>query len=362
MDDNLVAQGNDLVEAKHRDPLTVNEQKAILTIVSMISPDDKDFQVYSLGVRDFGEMLGVKGESIYHELKKIANSIVGKVIEIPTKTGFIATAWMSSVEYKKGEAIVEFSFDPKLRPYLLQLQNQFTTYRLSNILSLKSMYSIRLYELMKKWQKIARWEYPVEDLRDKLGANQKSYENYGSFKQKVLTPALSEINEFTDLHVTYREIRVGRRIGRIEFTIRTDADKEVKVLDNVADLKLYTTLNDLANFQISHKLFSEIYSVAEKTYKPYHIKKELITLIEMANEPSIQKPPALMKHIIKEQHDLVLGGMKATLQKASNEVEVDWMMERNEKKEIREWKSDATEVEVQAIYDKYRSFPDVVGN
>ena len=101
--------------------------------------------------------MGLKGESNYTEIKKISKTLVSKVIEIPIgENGWLVATWASSVRYRSSEGTIELSFDSKLKPYLLQLKNQFTSYRLSNILTLKSTYSIRLYELMKKWQHLGQ--------------------------------------------------------------------------------------------------------------------------------------------------------------------------------------------------------------
>jgi plasmid replication initiation protein len=45
----------------------------------------------------------------------------------------------------------------------------------------------------------------------------KSYNRFPSLKQKVLEPAMKEINEYTDIDVTYREILKGRKVIKLEF-------------------------------------------------------------------------------------------------------------------------------------------------
>src|SRR5690606_10838527 len=146
--------------------------------------------------------------------------------------------------------------------YLLQLK-QYTSYRLSNILSLSSSYSIRLYELMRKWSFLNKWESSVEEIREKLGALTKSYTLYGNFKNKVLLPAVEEINEQTDLFISFKEIKKGRKVERIEFSIRKAAkvrlaspvDSPVLPLEN-EDVRL--RLNDLASgYQFERSYFEQ---------------------------------------------------------------------------------------------------------
>ena len=66
-----VAKGHALVEAKKTCPLTANEQKLVLTLVSMIQPNDHEFKEYTIAVKDYIELMGLSGESQYHEMKKM---------------------------------------------------------------------------------------------------------------------------------------------------------------------------------------------------------------------------------------------------------------------------------------------------
>jgi plasmid replication initiation protein len=225
----LVAQSNDLIEARHNNPLTVREQKIILAMVSEIQPNDEDFKEYRISLKNFNEMLGLKGKTKYSEIKDIVKNLMGKTIEIPRENkGWLLVNWVSSAEYIDGEGVIELTFSPKLKPYLLQLQ-QYTSYKLSNILALNSTYSIRLYELMKKWEFLGNWEYPIEDLRGKLGVEEGTYPKYSNFKARVLSRAVEEVNEKTDFHISFEEIKKGRSVEKIKFTIRQAPEKEVKI-------------------------------------------------------------------------------------------------------------------------------------
>lgn len=209
-DGHLVTQSNNLIEARHKQPLNAREQKIILTMVSMIQPSDEDFSTYDISIRDFHELLGLEGREKYTELKNIVGNLMSKVIEIPEENGsWVLTHWVSVAKYVSGEGVIRLKFAPELKEYLLQLKRAFTSYRLSNILSLRSAYAIRLYELMKKWQHLGKWEIPVESLRGKLGATTKTYNLYGNFKNRVIKPSVKELNEKTDVQIDFKEIKKG---------------------------------------------------------------------------------------------------------------------------------------------------------
>ncbi|PUB08201.1 replication initiation protein [Paenisporosarcina sp. OV554] len=346
----MVTQSNNLIEARHLKPLTAREQKIVLTMVSMIQPTDKDFMDYRISIREFHEMLGLSGREHYTEIKEIAKELMSKSVEIPKDDGgWILANWISSADYIKGEGVIALSFSPKLLPYLLQLKNAFTSYRLSNILSLKSTYSIRLYELMKKWQHLGRWECPVESLREKLGATTKTYSLYGNFKNRVLSFAINEINEKTDLHITFKEIKKGRKVDKIEFSIQHFKEKEIRLPKKQKEESNATSVNEIRErlngstkgYLFDKAYFADIYSTALTIWQE-RAGNELKMLVEYVNaESSINKPLGFIKSKLKIALQLHFSGEKISFSdlegdsRSTGRVEVvpDWFSKRREKKE-----------------------------
>ncbi len=375
-DSYIVAQGNNLVEARHNNPLSAREQKIVLTMVSMIQPTDEDFKDYRISVKEFSEMLGLTGSTKYTEIKEIAKSLMSKSIEIPQADGgWLLANWISSAEYKKGEGIIALSFSPKLKPYLLQLK-QYTSYRLSNILSLSSSYSIRLYELLRKWSFLGKWESPVEEIREKLGAITKSYLLYGNFKSKILLPAIKELNEHTDLSISFKEIKKGRSVERIEFTIRQAPEKEVKVLKELnkpeQPKKIFKNkdvrdrLNGLADkdlYQFNQNYFSQLYEGALFIWGD-KAENELAMLVGYVNEESsVKNPLGFIKSQITtawEAYELgeitTFADLEPTKERPNKptgreEMIPEWFQKRNEPSEPEEKKDKA---ELEARREKLR--------
>ena len=349
-DNYIVAQGNHLVEARHNNPLSAREQKIILTMVSMIQPVDEDFKDYRISIKEFSEMLGLEGSAKYTELKNITKNLMSKSIEIPQEDGgWLLANWVSSAEYKKGEGIIALSFSPKLKPYLLQLK-KYTSYKLSNILSLSSTYSIRLYELLKKWSFLGKWESPVEEIREKLGAVTKSYSLYGNFKNKILLPAIKELNEHTDLSISFREIKKGRSVDRIEFTIRHVPEKEIKLPEPKKKLEqpkkapeneeVRIRLNNLADkelYQFDPNYFSQMYEAAFVIWGD-QAETELALIIRYVNvEESVQNPLGFIKSQIKlaweafeRGEDATFADLQPTKKRSTGRQEVipEWFKKR----------------------------------
>jgi len=224
MRNTIVVKSNILVEASYK--LTAQEQWVILTLTSKIRPDDEDFKDYSVSVKEFAEMAGIRHKGEYEDVKDITKKLVGRVFTIYEPSGPLQLAWISSAKYHEGKGTVTLRFDPGLKPYLLQLKERFTKYSLHLALRLKSSFSIRIYELLKQYEKLGERAFLIEELKEKLGILEDQYKLYGHFKAKVLKVAQDELAEKTDISFEYEEIKVGRGVGKIRFIIKSQVPKQ----------------------------------------------------------------------------------------------------------------------------------------
>ena len=231
MQNRIVRKSNSLIEASYR--LSPVEQKIILFLVSNLKVSDEDFQSYPIRIKDFQEFLG--NSSVHYErIEDLLVSLKEKNLRIVYVSDgekiILNVSWLSSCEYTVGSGVVKLSFDPKLKPFLLQLKNRFTKYQLKNIVQLRSQFSIRIYELLKQYEGIGKRDFSIFDLREVLGIGESQYKLYSDFKRKVILIAQEELAEKTDISFDFEEIKVGRGVGKIRFIIGHNAKNEI--LDN----------------------------------------------------------------------------------------------------------------------------------
>ncbi len=236
----LVTKTNDLNEARYK--LSTLEQKIILIVVSMIHPDDEDFKLYQIKTNEFIKLLGISRHSIYEDLKKHVKKLLDRTLEIPRGKGetesILFCNWFSSAEYYPKKGYMEFCFDPKLKPYLLKLKECFVSYRLKNVVQLKSFYSIRFYELLKQYEGVGHRTFEIEEIRRILSIKPHEYSLYKNFRIRVLEPAKQEVSEKTDISFTYTEIKEKRKVVYLKFEIAsnsTEKEKEDKTKDMLND-------------------------------------------------------------------------------------------------------------------------------
>ena len=95
----IVRKGNELMESKYR--LGLMEQKLILTVAAKISKNDSYDKTYIIGIKEFCDLIGLKGNSAYSELRKLTLKLRGNAFEIRIGDRIIQTTWLTKVVYKE---------------------------------------------------------------------------------------------------------------------------------------------------------------------------------------------------------------------------------------------------------------------
>ncbi|PGP64805.1 initiator RepB protein [Bacillus cereus] len=271
-ENNIVSKSNTLIEANSR--LNLVEQKMLLCLASNIEPNDRDFKTYTFPIRQFHDLLGLNGSTKYTELSKITKELLSKVIEIRAGEELIQVSWLSSAIYNRNKGTIDMRFDPLLKPFLLELSSKFTSYRLANVVKLKSTYAIRIYELLKQYEDLKERTISLENLRYYLDAMD-VYPNYANFKQRVLKPSQKELNQKTDISFEFEEIKLGRKVQKIRFIIRSQKKKDPDLVHFEKKLDKFQRPN---TFEQKIKRFEERCKekVFPKVFKKWEEHKEIV--------------------------------------------------------------------------------------
>lgn len=231
--DYIVKKSNYFVMNSHYD-LSIEEQKIILTLASMVKVEDEEFKKYKFAIAEFMNLIGIKNKSQYKQIPIITKELMKKVFEIQEENKIIQVAWLSSAVYEKGSGYVELEFSPRLKPYMLDLNSRFTQYKLGNVLMMKSKYSPRFYEFLKCNEFKKNFEIELSELKSLLKIKD-AYSRFYDFKKKVLLHTQKEINFLTDIVFEFEEIKKGKRIDKIKFYISNKKIEPDKVeLETVA--------------------------------------------------------------------------------------------------------------------------------
>lgn len=243
-----VVKSNDLIEASYK--LSLNEQRLILYMASKINREDKEFRVVRVTVKEFADTFELDYKNIYKEIKKISKSLTSKSIYVKPPSSskdseYMYIAWLSSVHYKNG--VLELEFSSKLEPYLLELKSNFSKYQLGDFVKFTSTYSIRLYQLLKRYEDFRDGTkyYSIEEFR-RIFSLENKYPKYSNLKRRVLKTAIDEINAVSDITVDMYEDKEGKKVKGIQFRViskKKALEPEKEVVD--VDKNLVITVKTL---------------------------------------------------------------------------------------------------------------------
>lgn len=301
--DYKVTKSNNLITAKYN--LSLQEQKIILTLASMVQPNDEDFKEYEFRIQDFLKMLDINSPNAYKELPQITRELKKKVFDIKEGNIIKQVSWLGQVEYRLGEGTLILGLDKGLKPYMLKLK-EFTTYNLNNVLSLKSKYSIRFYELMKCNLFKKSVTYTVDELKEMFKADEKSYNIYQNFKNRVVVKAQKELNEKTDIKFEFEEIKTGRKVTSLKFFISSNnknssiaaepkkIEKTKKSLTSPEEQKdIIYIANLLEDYDVTLKQAKQIYSSSEKNLE------QIIKVFDYAKTQNVDNLVAYMTKMVE---------------------------------------------------------------
>lgn len=192
-------------------------------LVSLIRPDTEKFEELDLTVSEFMKYFEIKNwggnqqdalSDAISMLKSFNYSVDGNII-----------TWLTGDSEIDGQDI-RICLHESLIPYLLNLKRNFTKIYFDNIKNLKSIYSLRLYELLESMKGIGNYKLTLKTAYKSICDDR--YTTKSEFVAHVVEPAVEEINNYTDLNVTYRfeksfgvpekivfEIGKAKKIGKI---------------------------------------------------------------------------------------------------------------------------------------------------
>ena len=130
---------------------------------------------------------------------------------------------------------------------VLNADNPYTKYKQDSVLKLKGEYSIDLYHIAKKFEAMKRFSMSLDEIKQEFSLP-KSYDHISNLKARMIKPAIKEINEKTDVNITYENIKRGRQVVGLKFTVK-GKPKPKEMLDikrdpHTADMFTIEGLND----------------------------------------------------------------------------------------------------------------------
>lgn len=206
--------------------MKLSELKFFSFLISKLNPSKPDNLRFRVKANVFAKAIGRKSTSgIYVDIPPIIKNLTEKVITIyPLENEQpIEISPLSYAKYHTGEGFADVEISPHLASYMFDPREEFVQYKLSNIMHMDSAYAVRMYEILKKHGVGTRTFY-ICSLKEGLGISDK-FKSYNNFQINVLDIAQREINQKTNILISYTPRKAGRKIIAIEFNIKSKKQK-----------------------------------------------------------------------------------------------------------------------------------------
>ena len=232
----LVVKRNVLNELRANN-MSLQELRFFSIYLSKINPKDIDSRIVRFSLEDFRLIMELGRLNIDY-LKNITNNLLGKVINIPSSDGGYEAfqVFKHCKVFRENEAwYIEIDAHDQALPLMFEFKEKYFSYKLWNALKLKSSNQLRIYEILKQYERIGYRILTVEKLREMIGIDKKQYKVYKDFRKYVLDVCQKAIEENTDIKFTYEPYGKkgkGGKILEIKFNIfRNDRYQDQLTLD-----------------------------------------------------------------------------------------------------------------------------------
>lgn len=301
----LIVKDNALINASYN--LELVEQRLILLAIIEARENGKGINAndpLTVHASTYIQTFNVEKHSAYTSLKEACKSLFARQFsyeEINANGNLTqyTSRWVSKIGYTKNEATVEIIFAPDVVPLITRLEEHFTSYELEQVAQLQSKYATRLYEILIAWRSTGKTPVlTINEFRKQIGVIDSEYKIISNFKLRVLEPSIKQINDLTDIDVTYEQHKKGRTITGFSFNFKQKQQaKKIETNRDPDTADLFTKMTDAQRHMFSHKL-SEMpemsrYSQGTESYQQFAIRiaemllqpekfRELYPLLEKA--------------------------------------------------------------------------------
>lgn len=222
---------SNLTIQKARYSLSLQEQKILCFLISEIKDSDTAFTEKTFDIKLFFDLLEINHKD-YDEVKKALKKLRDTSWWLPydDKGTESAMSFLSVARTNKGSGKATIQFHQDMFPHLLQLKTKYTEYNFFYLITMKSQYTIRLYELMKSVEGKTLWNFALDELKRMFMCE--NYERFQDFRRFVIESAVAEINERTDINVTYTLFKSGHKYDRIEFEVHAKDINDKLAIDH----------------------------------------------------------------------------------------------------------------------------------
>ena len=284
MKNSLVVKDNALINASYN--LELTEQRLIMLAIINARESGQGITADSkleIHASDYAKLFNVSADASYKALREAVNNLFNRQFSYTAeykktgKVGIVRSRWVSRIFYVDDLALLEITFAPDVVPLITRLEEHFTKYEAKQVAHLTSKYATRLYELLIAWREVGKVpQLELSEFRNRLGLVDSEYTAMSDFKKRVLEPSIKQINEHTDITVTYEQHKKGRIISGFSFKFKQKQQPKVEAKRDPNTPDFFIKMTDAQRHLFAKKM-SEMpemskYSQGTESYQQFAIR------------------------------------------------------------------------------------------
>ena len=292
MKNSLVVKDNALINASYN--LELTEQRLIMLAIINARESGQGITADSkleIHASDYAKLFNVSIDASYKALKEAVNNLFNRQFSYTAeykrtgKTGVVRSRWVSRIFYVDDLGLLEITFAPDVVPLVTRLEEHFTSYQAKQVAHLTSKYATRLYELLIAWREVGKVpQIEISTFRNRLGLLENEYTAMSDFKKRVLEPSIKQINEHTDITVTYEQHKKGRLISGFSFKLKQKQQPKIEVKHDPNTPDFFIKLSDLQRHLFANKM-SEMPEMSKYSQGTESFQQFAIRIADMLLEP-----------------------------------------------------------------------------
>ena len=220
----IVEKRNVLNELRSNN-MTLQELRFFSIYLAKINARDISTRVVTFSRTDFMKIMEIDFMKMNY-LKYITTSLLSKIVNIPLETGGYKAFQLFKIctvdKDENDEWYVKIDAHDEALPLMFEFKEKYFTYELWNALRLKSSNQLRMYELLKQYEKSGERIISIEELKELLGLKKSDYPRFNNFNACVLEVCQEALETYTDIKFTYEPTGKkgkGGKVHNLKFSI-----------------------------------------------------------------------------------------------------------------------------------------------
>jgi plasmid replication initiation protein len=272
VDSLVISQANAL--ATSIQDMSLLERRILMLALAVLSRSDVGLPFVRIYSSDVRRAFGLSHNSLNADLDDASKKLISRYVEfLRGRHGSNSrVSWVQEIHFTSGKdsevgtAYLDVQLHERMSQYVLQLTGNFFRVPFAVLAKFRSIYSMRLCEMLTAESHGGRKRevyFDLPELKKILDCNTKSYRNFSNFRQRVLEPAQSDNEDVGFMEFEYETVKRGRKVIGLKFHVSFDNERDdpddLDVSFDDEDIRRMTLENDMreSGFSYSAKPYIE---------------------------------------------------------------------------------------------------------